>query len=39
MNKVIDFFLNIIETASSRLSSWSWTKRWSDRTKGYGYRK
>ena len=31
--------LRIIETTSSRLNSWSWQKRWSDRDEGYGYKK
>jgi|TARA_R100001163_G_C4956750_1_gene122243 hypothetical protein len=32
-------FLLIISTISSKLSVWSWNKLWSNRKKGYGYRK
>jgi len=39
MNRLIDLVLGIIETAGSRLNSWSWSKRWSNKDKSYGYRK
>ena len=32
-------FLLIISEISSKLSVWSWNKLWSNRKKGYGYRK
>ena len=38
MNKVIDYFLEITERLSSKMNTWSWQKRWSNRAKGYGYR-
>jgi hypothetical protein len=38
MNKAIDYLLRIIETTSSRLNSWSWQKRWSNKDKGFGYK-
>ena len=31
MNRIIDFFLGIIETYSSKLNCWAWNKRWSKR--------
>ena len=38
MNKVIDHILEIIETYSSRLTVWSWQKRWKNKREGYGYK-
>jgi hypothetical protein len=37
-NKIKDFLLNILETYSSRLSCWSWNKRWKNRQTGTGYK-
>ena len=39
MNRLIDFFLRIIETTSARLNVWSWHKRWNNKDKSYGYKK
>jgi len=36
---VYDIFLAMIETIGSKLSTWSWQKRWSNRQEGTGYRR
>ena len=38
MNKAIDHILEIIERLSSKMNTWSWQKRWSNREEGYGYK-
>jgi hypothetical protein len=38
-DKFIYEFLNWIYGVSTKLTSWSWCKLYSDRKKGYGYRK
>ena len=38
MNKVIDHILEIIERLGSKMNTWSWQKRWSNREEGYGYK-
>ena len=41
--KMIDLFvykcLEKINDISTKVTSWSWTKLWADRKKGYGYKK
>jgi hypothetical protein len=40
---MIDLFvykcLDKINDMATKLTSWSWTKLWADRKKGYGYRR
>ena len=36
---VYDIFLAMIETIGSKLNTWSWQKRWSNRQEGTGYRR
>jgi len=38
-DKYIYEFLNWVYGVSTKLTSWSWCKLYSDRKKGYGYRK
>jgi hypothetical protein len=38
-DKYIYEFLNFVYHWSTKLTSWSWCKLYSDRKKGYGYRK
>ena len=41
--KMIDLFvykcLEKINDISTKVTSWSWTKLWADRKKGYGYKR
>ena len=36
---MIDWFLSIVESWSSKLNVWAWNLRWKDRETGTGYRK
>jgi|TARA_R100000781_G_scaffold74355_1_gene46332 hypothetical protein len=36
-NKIFYYFLYFVSDISTKLSSWSWSKLYSDRSKGYGY--
>ena len=38
-DKIIYKSLNWIYGVSTKITSWSWCKLYSDRKKGYGYRK
>jgi len=38
-DKIIYEFLYWINDVSTKITSWSWCKLYSDRRKGYGYRK
>ena len=38
-DKYIYSILNFVYHWSTKLTSWSWCKLYSDRKKGYGYRK
>jgi hypothetical protein len=39
LDKYIYNFLYFVNHVSTKLTSWSWCKLYSDRKKGYGYRK
>ena len=39
LDKYIYNFLYFVNHVSTKLTSWSWCKLYSDRRKGYGYRK
>jgi hypothetical protein len=36
---MIDFFLSIVESWSSKLNGWAWRLRWSNRETGTGYKR
>ena len=38
MNKIIDWFLSLLETYGGKISCWSWNKRWKNRQTGTGYK-
>jgi len=37
--RVLDFFYSLCEHYGSKIGTYGWQKRWSDREKGTGYRK
>jgi hypothetical protein len=36
---MIDFFLSIVESWSSKLNGWAWRLRWGNRETGTGYKR
>ena len=38
MNKIQDWFFNLLEIYGSKISCWGWNKRWKNRKQGTGYK-
>ena len=38
MNKIMDWFLSLLETYGGKISCWSWNKRWENKKTGTGYK-